>query len=65
LIQKQKAGTMAGMTYAIAAFLQPIFWFCALGLSLWLVRRYAPGWERVLFKLNVFQALKLLLSRRK
>lgn len=53
-----------GMTYALAAILQPLFWLIALSVSLWLVRRYAPKWEQVLFKMNVFQAIKLLVSRK-
>lgn len=37
------------MKYLIAGILGPIFWLVVLTASLWLVRRYAPEWERVLW----------------
>ena len=33
----------------IGAALVPLFWIFALSTALWLVRKLAPQWERVLF----------------
>lgn len=35
--------------YLVAGILAPFFWLIVLGVSLWLVRKLAPSWERVLF----------------
>ena len=37
------------MKYALAGFLVPFFWLLVLSLSLWLVRKLAPSWERILW----------------
>lgn len=35
--------------YLIAGIIAPFFWLIVLSISLWLVRRFCPGWERVLW----------------
>lgn len=37
------------MSYLIAGLLGPIFWLVTLSVALWLVRKFVPSWEKVLF----------------
>ena len=51
------------MGFAIGAILQPLFWPVLLGVSLWLIRLLFPKTERVLFRMNAFEAIGLLAGR--
>lgn len=37
------------MSYILAALLGPIFWLVTLSIALWLVRKFAPSWEKTLW----------------
>lgn len=34
----------------LGSLLAPFFWLLVLGVALWLVRRFAPKWEKTLFR---------------
>lgn len=37
------------MAYLLAGLIGPLFWLVTLSVILWLVRKFAPKWEKVLF----------------
>lgn len=36
--------------YLLAALIGPFFWWVLLGTILWIVRRFFPRWEAILFR---------------
>lgn len=37
------------MSYLAAALIGPFFWLVTLSVALWLVRKFAPSWEKILW----------------
>lgn len=40
---------MEVLKYAVIGIAIPLFWWVTLSTILWLVRKFAPRWERTLF----------------
>lgn len=38
------------MSYLLAGLIGPIFWLIVLSVALWIVRRFFPKWEKILFQ---------------
>lgn len=51
---------MDGMKYALGALLAPLFWLVVLSVSLWIVRRWFPRAEAILFASPVTGLRRLL-----
>ena len=41
---------MDAAAWLLAGILGPLFWWVTLSLILWLIRRFAPSWEKPLFR---------------
>lgn len=37
------------MKYLVAGFLAPFYWLIVMSVSLWLIRKFKPKWEPILF----------------